>query len=79
MDAQLGDIHSQLVDREREIVQAVVDMAVACRSYLVEAADAIAELDVLLALAAAAVQNNYVRPTLADRAVFKIRGGRCAM
>src|SRR5262249_44769077 len=40
------------------------------------AAAALAELDVYAALAMLALDENYVRPEIADGAVFEIRGGR---
>ncbi|MCG8652431.1 MAG: DNA mismatch repair protein MutS [Pirellulales bacterium] len=45
-------------------------------STLQEVAGAIAELDVLAALAEVAAQRNWVRPTLADESVLRIEAGR---
>jgi DNA mismatch repair ATPase MutS len=57
-------------------MQALADLALAARAPLLAAADTMAELDALLSLAVVAVQYNYVRPTLVDRAVLDIQGAR---
>ncbi len=61
---------------ERQLFEALVDR-VACRAEeLLEAARAIAEVDVVTALARCAAERGYVRPTFVEESIVAIEEGR---
>ncbi len=61
---------------EQELFRAVIAQILAQTSDLMQTARALAELDVLAALAEAAVTNHWVRPDLVEEDVVSIAGGR---
>ncbi|RME48397.1 MAG: DNA mismatch repair protein MutS, partial [Chloroflexi bacterium] len=66
----------RLLDLETQLYRGVVNQVAELAPRLLATAAAIAEIDVHAALAEVAVQNRYVRPTLADDLVIDIRAGR---
>lgn len=68
---------SERIDtRERELFEACRRRAAEATARLQQAAKAVAELDVLAALADGAVREQYVRPVLDDSTALVIEGGR---
>jgi DNA mismatch repair protein MutS len=61
---------------EIEVFEALVADVLALSEEIARAARALAELDVAAGLAELAVRARYVRPTLSEAPVFRIRGGR---
>ncbi len=66
----------RIVELETRLFREVVAQVAQHAHRLLETARAVAELDVVLALAEVAVANNYVRPRLADDREIHIRAGR---
>jgi len=66
----------RIVDLETQIYRQVVEQVAAAGPQLQQTAMTLATLDVVAALAEAAVRHHYVRPTLADDDVLDIKGGR---
>lgn len=66
----------QLVDMEREVFGRICEALAAHVGRLRVAAQRLARLDVLAALAEAAVRGRYVRPVLDDSTDLEIQGGR---
>ncbi len=61
---------------EQQLFEALVDRVAARAEELLEAARAIAEIDVLAALARCAAERGYVRPTFVDESIVAIEEGR---
>ncbi|MCO5598539.1 hypothetical protein L7F22_052636 [Adiantum nelumboides] len=76
LDTNIGDLHSLISGREIEIVAELQSAIVQRVPTLTACGDIIAELECLLAFAAVATQNGYVRPDLVSEPVFKIKNGR---
>ncbi len=66
----------RLLDLETQIYRQVVEQVAAAAPRLLATAQALAELDVYLALAEAAALHRYVRPTVADDGRLEIIEGR---
>ncbi len=66
----------RLLDLETQIYRQVVEQVAAAAGRLLSTAQALAELDVYLALAEVAANNRYVRPTLSEDTRLDIVGGR---
>jgi len=64
------------LERERELFAHLCSLAAGIVSAVSAYADAVAEVDVLLALAEKAVQRAWVRPLLVAQPVLSIHGGR---
>ncbi|KLO15985.1 hypothetical protein SCHPADRAFT_238288 [Schizopora paradoxa] len=76
MDHHIGDLHSNIVDREIEIVQALLEKILEFDEAIAEACDACAELDCLLCFANATRMFNYCRPTMTEENILDVRQGR---
>ncbi|KAJ3346117.1 MutS protein msh5 [Kappamyces sp. JEL0680] len=66
LDAELGDVHSLIVDLELEIVQQVRDTIMDAVEDVLFASDALGEIDAFLSLSLVAVQHRYVRPSMTN-------------
>ncbi|HEY64595.1 MAG TPA: DNA mismatch repair protein MutS [Caldilineae bacterium] len=66
----------RLLDLETQIYRQIVEQVAAAAGRLLSTAQALAELDVYLALAEVAANNRYVRPTLSEDTRLDIVGGR---
>jgi len=76
MDEEIGDVYGQICDREIEIIQELVERVLQDAELLETASDVIGELDALLALTQGAQEYRMCKPTMTDRNVLKIKGGR---
>ncbi|KIY71247.1 hypothetical protein CYLTODRAFT_346399 [Cylindrobasidium torrendii FP15055 ss-10] len=76
MDIHIGDLHSVIVDREIEIVQALLEEILVHYDGMTEACDVCAELDCLLAFADAARLYDYRRPRMVEDNLIQITQGR---
>ncbi|KAJ7600737.1 DNA mismatch repair protein MutS [Mycena floridula] len=76
MDTHIGDLHSLIVDREIEIIQALLEEILVHEKSISEVCDVCAELDCLLAFADAARGYEYRRPIMVDQNVIDITQGR---
>ncbi len=76
MDVHIGDLHSLIVDREIEIVQALLEEILVHYDLMAEACDVFAELDCLLAFADAARMYDYHRPNMVEENITYIKQGR---
>src|SRR3989442_2886521 len=74
-EAILG-AEERIAELEDALLTDVRDRLAAHADALLRTADAVADLDVLAALAEVAATNGYVRPALTDEPVLEIRGGR---
>jgi DNA mismatch repair protein MutS len=61
---------------EQQLFEALLERVAAKAEELIEAASAIAEIDVLAALARCAADRGYVRPTFVDESIVAIEEGR---
>ncbi len=75
-EARVLGADEKAVDLEQSLFCDVRERVAEAAAELLHVARAIAELDVLTALADAAVRNRYVRPSVDDGDVISIRGGR---
>jgi DNA mismatch repair protein MutS len=80
---ELGELESKIATAaeralalELEIFERMASAVAAASATIKEAAEAIAALDVACALAALAVERDYVRPQVDDSLAFAIEGGR---
>jgi len=76
MDTHIGDLHSIIVDRELEIIQALLDEVIAHAETILKTCEVCAELDCLLSLAYASRLYNYVRPGMVNENIINIDQGR---
>jgi DNA mismatch repair protein MutS len=76
LEADILGAKSRQVALEREEFDAVLARIDACAGALLEAARAIAELDVHCSLAQVAGERRYVRPEMTDERVYEVEGGR---
>ncbi|KAL9934316.1 hypothetical protein V8E36_006772 [Tilletia maclaganii] len=79
LDAHLGDIHTLIVEREIEHLCALQEAICQHTAALLRTADALAELDCLVALADAAAKFGWVRPEMTEENVLEIYQGRHAL
>jgi DNA mismatch repair protein MSH5 len=64
------------IDREIEIIQGLAERVLPAEDVIAAAADACAELDVLLALSAASRAFDYRQPQMVEQDIIHIIGGR---
>ncbi|KAL2920372.1 hypothetical protein HK105_200445 [Polyrhizophydium stewartii] len=76
LDRELGDIHSDIVDRELEIMQQLREVVLQNAEQLFHTARVLTKLECLLALAEAAARFNYVCPTMTEEPIVHIEQGR---
>ncbi|KAI9001871.1 muts domain V-domain-containing protein [Hyaloraphidium curvatum] len=76
LDAELGDVHGLIADREIELMHQLSEAVLEHGGMMVRACEALAELDCLLAFAAAARKHGYARPAMTDANVLLVRGAR---
>jgi len=76
MDTHIGDLHSVIVDREIEIVQALLDEILPYEASMSHACDVCAELDCLLAFSDASRVYRYTRPSMTEENVLEFEKGR---
>ncbi|KAE9400467.1 hypothetical protein BT96DRAFT_965335 [Gymnopus androsaceus JB14] len=76
MDAHIGDLHSLIVDREIEIIQALLEEVLVHDAAISHACDVCAELDCLLAFADVSMAYDYRRPVMAEDNIIDIVQGR---
>lgn len=77
MDIHIGDLHSLIVDREIEIIQALLEEILVYDQAMGYACDVCAELDCLLSFAEASRMYNYQRPRMVEGNIIDIQQGRC--
>ncbi len=75
-ETQVLNSEEQQGEVERRLFEQVCRQVAAQSGHLLNAARALAQLDVAAALAEAAVQNRYVRPEIAEDDVLEITAGR---
>ncbi|SCV67929.1 BQ2448_50 [Microbotryum intermedium] len=80
LDRHIGDIHSNIVDREIQIAQALLTQLREHEAAIIATTETLAELDSLyqslLAFAECARLYDWTRPSVVDDSVLDIRGGR---
>ncbi|XP_071811397.1 mutS protein homolog 5-like isoform X1 [Apostichopus japonicus] len=76
LDARLGDTQCEITDQETQIMHRLQDAVLEKSQALYSVMEHAAELDCLLAFAAAARENNYICPTLTMEKTLEIHGGR---
>ncbi|KAJ3802460.1 muts domain V-domain-containing protein [Lentinula aff. detonsa] len=76
MDAHIGDLHSLIVDREIEIVEALLEEILLHDAAMSHACDVCAELDCLLAFSDVSRAYNYQRPVMVEDNIIDIVQGR---
>ncbi|TFK52577.1 hypothetical protein OE88DRAFT_1712112 [Heliocybe sulcata] len=76
MDTHIGDLHPAIVDREIEIVQALLEKILAHYDVMAKACDTCAELDCLLSFAQASRAFDYRRPRMTEDNIIDIKQGR---
>jgi len=76
LERRLAEAAAAATRREQELIGALLAEALAARDDFARLAQALAELDVLLAAAELARREGWCRPVLREDLVFRIRGGR---
>ncbi|OXC87107.1 DNA mismatch repair protein MSH5 [Cryptococcus neoformans] len=76
LDDHFGDLYTLMIGKEIEIIQRLVEHLKGYETSILRTADAIAELDCILALARAARDFGLKRPIMREEPVLQIRGGR---
>ncbi len=76
LEAKIATAADRALALELEIFDRLAASVAAASAEIKEAADALAMLDVATALAALAVERDYVRPEVDDSLAFAITGGR---
>ncbi|TCD61354.1 MutS protein msh5 [Steccherinum ochraceum] len=76
MDNYIGDVHSSIVDKEIEIIQELQEKILTYKDIIGQTCDICAELDCLLAFAAASRIHNFIRPEMSEDTVTHIVQGR---
>ncbi|KAI8928530.1 muts domain V-domain-containing protein [Entophlyctis helioformis] len=76
LDQELGDIHSDIVDRELEIMQQLRETVLDHSDELKAVAQVLTDLDCILSLAEAAFRYGYTRPVMTQEPILDIRRGR---
>ena len=75
-EGKIASASERALNLEQEIFAGLASRIAGDDAALGESAAALAELDVMVALAALALEQGYVRPGIDDSDVFEIRGGR---
>ena len=76
LDENLGDLHSNISDREIEIMHRLCETILEYKNALTEMTNAFAELDCLVSLTNAARKYRYTRPTMTNENILNITQGR---
>ncbi|KAI0714049.1 DNA mismatch repair protein MutS [Cerioporus squamosus] len=76
MDTHIGDLHPAIVDREIEIVQALLAKILVHEKAINHACDVCAELDCLISFAQASQSYDYRRPFMTPDNIINIKQGR---
>ncbi|KAH6591068.1 hypothetical protein BASA50_009068 [Batrachochytrium salamandrivorans] len=76
LDDSLGDIHSNIVDRELEIMQQLRVAILEHSQDMIKASSTLTELDCILSLVEAALRYQYTRPTMTNGSDLHIVKGR---
>lgn len=76
MDIHIGDLHSAIVDREIEIIQALLDEILVHDAAIGQACHVCAELDCLLSFAESSQLYGYRRPQMVEDNIIDIHLGR---
>ena len=76
LEAKIADAADRALALELEIFDRLAATVTSASAAIKEAAEALAAIDVATALAALAVERDYVRPTVDDSLAFVITGGR---
>jgi DNA mismatch repair protein MutS len=76
LEAKIATAAERALALELEIFERLATAVVAASATIKDAANAIAALDVTCALAALAIERDYVRPAVDDSLAFAISGGR---
>ncbi|VAW17384.1 DNA mismatch repair protein MutS [hydrothermal vent metagenome] len=76
LEGQIAQAQSTALNIELEIFAALLHQVLAASDKLQQVADALAEIDLTLALATLAAENSYARPLIDNSLEFKISAGR---
>jgi DNA mismatch repair protein MutS len=76
LESKISSAADRALALELRLFDDLVGEVMAQRLPIAEAAAALADLDLAAALAERAVEDNWVRPEIADDSAFEIRGGR---
>jgi hypothetical protein len=77
--ANLPATHTQVPDREIEIIQSLLEQVCVYQKEIADACDTCAELDCLLSFATASREYDYHRPTMVENNIIDIIGGRSVL
>jgi DNA mismatch repair protein MSH5 len=76
LDETLGDLHSNISDREIEIMHRLCETVLEYKEIILTVTNALAELDCLVSLTIAARKYHYSRPVMTYENVLNISQGR---
>ncbi|SGY37587.1 BQ5605_C003g01840 [Microbotryum silenes-dioicae] len=76
LDRHIGDIHSNIVDKEIQIAQDLLTQLREHETTIIATAETLTELDCLLSFAECARLYDWTRPSVVEEPVLDIRGGR---
>jgi DNA mismatch repair protein MutS len=76
LEAKIANAADRALALEFEVFDALAARVTAARAEIKQAAEALAAVDAMTALAALAVERNYVRPVVDGSLTFSIEGGR---
>lgn len=76
LDETLGDLHSNISDREIEIMHRLCETVLEYKDILLTITNAFAELDCLVSLTNAARKYRYTRPMMTTDNILNIKKGR---
>jgi DNA mismatch repair protein MutS len=79
LEAKILDAEEKILALERELFNEIRSFAASHAPRIRASAGAIAELDVVAALAQVAVESNYTRPRFSDSGEMRVTGGRHAV
>lgn len=76
LEQQLNESSTKILILERDLFMELRTSLHQYISYLLQIADEIANTDVSVSLAQAAISNNWIRPEIQDSTIFEIKDGR---
>lgn len=76
LDASVGDIKSDIADRQRVLLLQLEEILLDCESDLLQLSIALSTLDALISLGTLAVEQRLVAPEIVDQSVILIKAGR---
>ena len=72
LDHTIGDIHSKVSDRQKEVLLDVEGEVLECEYHLMCLAVILESLDAVISLGRLAKERNYKRPEIGSKPIFKL-------